>query len=191
MGWVNLVELTPFDYVCGYCNCYVGSIRGWYRAADTGAAQESRATVRVYVCSKCDKPTFFEPAKQIPGVGFGDHVDHVPDNVAHLYDEARRSIAANAHTGAVLLCRKLLMNIAVQKGASPGKSFAHYVEYLASKGYVPPDGQGWVDHIRQKGNEATHEIVEMSGDDAKELVTFAEMLLRFVFEFPSRVPKKP
>jgi hypothetical protein len=56
---------------------------------------------------------------------------------------------------------------------------------------VPPNGRGWVDHIRTKGNEANHEIVLMSAEDALELISFSEMLLKFIYEFPSRVPKKP
>ena len=41
---------------------------------------------------------------------------------------------------------------------------------------------------RKRGNEATHEIKLMSQTDAKELLTFIEMLLRFVYEFPAMVP---
>ncbi len=82
------------------------------------------------------------------------------------------------------------MNIAVARGASEGKKFIEYVEFLSEKGFVPPDGKGWVDHIREKGNDATHEIKIMSRPDAEDLITFSEMLLKFIFEFPSRVPKK-
>ena len=77
------------------------------------------------------------------------------------------------------------MNIAVQKEASENLTFIEYVEYLSSKGYVPPDGKGWVDHIRQKGNEATHEIKLIEKKDAEDLVVFSEMLLKFIYEFPS------
>jgi hypothetical protein len=63
-----------------------------------------------------------------------------------------------------------------------------YVEHLAASGYVPPHGKGWVDHIRKKGNEANHEIVLMEKDDAQELISFVEMLLKFIYEFPSRIP---
>ncbi len=62
---------------------------------------------------------------------------------------------------------------------------------MAAKGYVPPNGRGWVDHIRKKGNEANHEIRLMTKIDAEELVSFAEMLLKFIYEFPERVPKTP
>jgi hypothetical protein len=58
---------------------------------------------------------------------------------------------------------------------------------LAAKGYVPPDGREWVDHIRQKGNEANHEIKVMTAQDARDLVSFLEMLLKFVYEFPAKI----
>ncbi len=81
------------------------------------------------------------------------------------------------------------MNIAVSQGAAEGESFLSYVSYLADKGYVPPNGKHWVDHIRKKGNEANHEIALMDKGNAIELLEFCEMLLKFVFEFPNRVPK--
>ena len=82
----------------------------------------------------------------------------------------------------------MLMNIAVEQGAKEGLKFIEYVEYLASNGFIPPNGRVWVDHIRKKGNESTHEIAVMNQQDAEELVSFTEMLLKFIYEFPSRVP---
>jgi hypothetical protein len=81
------------------------------------------------------------------------------------------------------------MNIAASQGAPAGESFLKYVTFLSDKGYVPPNGKHWVDHIRKKGNEANHEIALMTKEDATELVEFSEMLLKFIFEFPNRVPK--
>jgi len=114
-------------------------------------------------------------------------VASLPKDVEALYNEARSSVTVNAFTAAVLTCRKLLMHLAVAKGAPAGQSFLAYVEYLAQQGYVPPDGKGWVDFIRTKANEANHEIIIMSAQDAKDLITFSEMLLKFVYEFPAKV----
>lgn len=124
----------------------------------------------------------------MPSPAPGNEVLHVPPELAKLYQEARVCAGAGAHTSAVLACRKMLMNIAVTQGAKPGESFIKYVEYLAASGYVPPNGKGWVDHIRKKGNEATHEIALMGQADAEELIGFTEMLLKFIYEFPARVP---
>ncbi len=72
------------------------------------------------------------------------------------------------------------MNVAVSQGADAGKSFFHYVEYLAENGFVPPNGRGWIDHIQKRGNETTHEIIVMSKENAEELISFVEMLLKFL-----------
>jgi hypothetical protein len=145
----------------------------------------------IYICPNCSKPTYLHVGKQIPGVAPGEEVGHLPADVQALYKEARNAVAIGAPTAAVLACRKLLMNIAVSQGAQAGLTFVAYVEHLASSGYVPPNGRGWVDHIRKKGNEATHEIQLMTSADAEELIAFSEMLLKFIFEFPNRVPKQP
>ena len=100
-------------------------------------------------------------------------------------------MTVGSFTAAVLLCRKLLMHIAVEKGAQENQSFLEYVNYLSQKGYVPPDGKGWVDHIRSKGNEANHEINTMSEADAVDLLTFLEMLLIFIYEFPAKIQPHP
>jgi hypothetical protein len=146
----------------------------------------------IYICHHCSRPTFFDPeGDQVPAVTYGNSVNDVTDpSVQVLYEEARRSTGAGANTAAVLCCRKILMHIAVSKGAETGKSFAVYVDFLSAKNFIPPDAKPWVDHIRTKANEANHEINLMKADDAKELLQFVEMLLKIIFEFPAAVKKK-
>ena len=72
---------------------------------------------------------------------------------------------------------------------SRGRVVCQICRLSRRQGYVPPNGRAWVDHIRTKGNEANHEIKLMSKADAEELIVFAEMLLKFMFEFPGRLPK--
>lgn len=79
------------------------------------------------------------------------------------------------------------MNLAVAQGAKEGLKFIEYVKFLSDNGYIPPNGKHWVDHIRQKGNEATHEIALMNEADAKNILVFTEMLLKFIYEFPAMV----
>jgi len=180
MAWHNTSQIGSKQYTCGWCDNLVASPVGFHC--------QGKPDERIYICPHCDRPSIFSGYSQEPGVAYGSGVGHLPADVASLYQEARNCTSASCHTAAVLICRKLLMNIAVSQGAKPGQSFISYVEHLADNGYVPPNGKGWVDHIRKKGNEATHEIVLMTQDDAKELISFAEMLLKFIYEFPNRVP---
>jgi len=78
------------------------------------------------------------------------------------------------------------MNVAVHLGAPKNQPFTAYVDYLEANHYVPPGAKTWVDAIRKKGNDATHEIPATTKEDARELIDFVEMLLKLVFEFPAR-----
>ena len=184
--WQNAMGLSPRVYVCGYCDTKVGPDRGF---------TTTNGLSLIYVCSSCARPTYFEDQRQWPGVSFGENVEHLPSDVAGLYTEARQCMSVSSYTSAVLTCRKLLMHIAVTQGAPEGKSFLEYVEFLASKGYLPPNGKGWVEVIRIRGNEANHEIKIMAQKEAEELITFLEMLLKFIYEFPLKIgvpaPKTP
>ena len=151
--WNGFSNIGQQRYRCGYCGADVGAREGYYTNV-TGPV-----LARIYICPMCNRPTFFErvdDGSQVPGVAYGEPVKNVPQTVDALYSEARKCSSAGAHTAAVLACRKLLMHVGVERGAETNKPFIYYVEFLASKGYVPPDGTGWVDHIRNKGNEANH-----------------------------------
>ena len=182
-GWHNINTIGSRKYRCGYCGFNVANDKGFFH---------NDGVRHIYVCPQCDMPTYFAGSSlQIPGVAPGEEVAHLPEPLDKLYREARNACAVGAYTASVLASRKMLMNIAVAQGASEGLKFVEYVEYLASNGFVPPNGRGWVDHIRKKGNEATHEIALMVQADAEELIAFLEMLLKFIYEFPARVPTAP
>jgi hypothetical protein len=186
ISWRGAQYIPSKSYTCGYCGKVVGPNLGFYEEPKPG---DSHGTHWIYICSFCCQPTYFDGFQQTPGAPFGHDIEQLPFDVANLYREARNCMTVGSFTAAVLACRKILMNVAVNKGANQGELFIKYVEFLDSKGYIPPDGKAWVDHIRKKGNEANHEIKQMIQNDAQELITFTEMLLRFVFEFPAKVRK--
>jgi hypothetical protein len=94
-------------------------------------------------------------------------------------------MAVNAFLPAVLTARTILMHIAVEQKADEGKDFTYYVDCLVKGGFVPPNATSWVDHIRKKGNAATHRIALMGRDDAEKVLKFVEMILLFLYEYPN------
>ena len=178
-NWQQVKEIGFISYICGYCGDKTG-VRIGYSNDSQGHS--------IFLCGGCNRPTFFEErGDQTPAPILGNNVDHLPPEVHLLYREARKCTQVEGYTACVLTCRKILMHIAVEKNAPKNQSFMQYVEYLGATGYIPPDGKGWVDHIRKRGNEANHEIKIMSKDEAFELLSFVEMLLKFVYEFPARI----
>jgi hypothetical protein len=191
MVWQNAHALPARMYECGFCGASVAPDKGWFAAGPGRVSNASAGAAFIFICHHCQGPTFFDPSgRKFPGNAFGEDVKDISDEgIAMLYEEARRASAASAYTAAVLCCRKILMHVAVEKGADAGQPFAAYVEHLAAKGYIPPGAREWVDHIRTKSNEANHEIVVMAAAEAEELLSFTGMLLKVVYEFPAALKK--
>jgi len=117
-------------------------------------------------------------------------LEGLPPEVEATYDEARRSFSVNAFTGCALLCRKLLMHVAVNAaGAEEGGTFASYVEALQSAGFITPPMIGWVDRIRENANESTHELPAPSRQRAEMTLSFTMQLLRIVYEMKYQAAK--
>ena len=188
--WRDTDNLRSRSYVCGYCGNTLASRKGYSAGRYEVGSGDTLAFI--YICYFCDSPSYFSNSgEQTPGSAFGRSVGHLPEHdVEPLYEEARACMKVNAYTAAILCCRKLLMHIAVKQGAKEGRKFAKYVSYLEDNGYVPPNGKKWVDEIREKGNEAAHDIAIVSREDAEELIEFSEMLLRFVYEYPTRIDRR-
>lgn len=186
--WHNENTFPNRKYTCGYCGERLSSEKG-YVGTDT---RNGISSFYIYICHFCHKPTFFnDDGVQTPGPIFGGEVKDISDvNVKTLFEEARKCFSTSSFTSVVLACRKLLMHIAVSKGAPVGKLFIEYVEFLSTNNFIPPDAKDWVDHIRVKGNEANHEISIMEKSDAEDLISFAEMLLKIVYEFPANIARK-
>jgi hypothetical protein len=186
--WQSPQKQSGVRYICGYCGTDTTPSSGWESDASGGHRGY------ILLCTNCNKPSFIEMIgatiqNATPAAMLGRDVEGLPEDVQTLYDEARRSTSVGSYTSAVLTCRKILMHVAVEKGAKEGLGFIQYVEYLAANSYIPPDGKDWVDHIRSKSNEANHEITIMGLDEAQDLVSFTEMLLRLVYEFKHRLKR--
>lgn len=160
ISWNNISQIPSRSYICGYCGENIASNLGFLGESHN---YKPPKIFFIYICHVCKSPTFFDDDyKQTPGSLFGKIVNDIPSKeVEELYNESRRCMSTESYTASVLYSRKLLMNIAVSKGAMEGLNFKEYVDFLSDKGFIPPDGKEWVDHIRNKGNEATHQIAIM------------------------------
>lgn len=182
MKWNNTSTLNSLSFTCGYCKNNI--------ASNTGFFTQQTPYHYIYICHKCDSPTYLDlNKKQTPGASYGSNIDRITDeSVKKLYEEARACFSVNSFTACILCCRKILMHVGVDKGAPANKTFISYVEYLDSQNYIPAGSKGWVDFIRTKSNELNHEIIVGSNADAKVLLDFTGMLLKVIYEFPSAIP---
>ncbi|KAB2337641.1 DUF4145 domain-containing protein [Cytobacillus depressus] len=189
--WKNVSNIGSVSYTCGFCNNDVAPSQGYYSTTQDYMFRDITSGI-LAICPKCNLPTFINKINdnlQTPQPRLGKDIPFLPKEIKEIYNEARNCISVHAYNSAALSCRKLLMNVAFSKGAKAGEKFAVYVDFLDNNHFIPPGGKGWVDHIRKKGNEATHEIPNLKREDALELLDFTEMLLRNVFEMPGKMAK--
>ena len=192
----NAYKLNPKTYECGYCGYKVSSDKGMCLTQNT-----DEMAADIYICNNCHLPTLIYDIKvydafgverektyeQIPGVRFGEPIKHLPYEVDKIFEEARESFSVGAYTAVMLLCRKLLMHVAVDLGAKENKSFLYYVDYFEKEGYISKNAKPWVDKIRKLGNEANHEIMIGNREDAKKIIQFSTMLLKTNYEYPKEI----
>jgi hypothetical protein len=96
---------------------------------------------------------------------------------------------SGAYRSAALACRTTLMYVATElnnKTQIEG-GFKANVEWLFKNGWIPPNGKAWVDYIKDRGNDATHEILVADPELARQLVDFLAMLLRYAYDMPNRL----
>nr|WP_060596943.1 DUF4145 domain-containing protein [Bacillus pumilus] len=182
--WALESDIHSTPYQCGYCERNVATNEGIHcKVEDYGAFE----VATVVICPHCNFPSVLSvylDNGQIPLPKIGGKIKGLKENIEKLYEEVRSCYSIGSFNAAVLLARKLLMNIAVDKGADVGGNFKFYVDYLSDQ-FIAPNNRSWVDKIRLTGNIATHEIPDIQKEDAEEILLLVEMLLRLVYEFPS------
>jgi uncharacterized protein DUF4145 len=109
----------------------------------------------------------------------------LPADVERAWNEARSAHSVGAYTAAEMICRKILMHLAVDKaGAQAGRQFAQYVDDLENAGYITAGLKPVVDQVRQRGNVANHELPASTMQDSLTTIKITEHLLEAMYELP-------
>lgn len=178
------------SFTCGHCGHLVTGIRVSYYATDDRAWPRPRYKFTEWViCPECLSGSVFNENKLDPPQSYGPEIEGLPETVRAAYAEVRSCMRVGALTAAELVCRKIMMNAAVDKGAKQGQAFTDYVAFLESEGFTTRAMKNWVDLIRTHGNGATHEIPVPSKERAESTVQFTIQLLMNVYELPSKAAK--
>lgn len=93
------------------------------------------------------------------------------------------------------MARSALEGIVADKGETKG-SLALRLKNLADRGVLLPTLADWSKEVRLLGNDAVHDLtVEVSMEDAKQLVEFIRELARYIYvlshDLQKRLAKKP
>ena len=189
--WHDAISIESLSYSCGWCGNQVACTHGWIGLPD---AYDDH--MRIYVCSHCTQPTIFKfdmgghKLLSLPAPNVAKKIKGMPDKVKQAYVEACKCLAQDAPTTAVMMCRKLLVYVAVQEGAERDlDGYVPYVNFLKEKGHVPPNAHKMVDLVRKIGNDANHELKPVDPTEAEALLSFMGMLLTFIYTFKAEAEK--
>lgn len=168
---------------CGACG-------GTGAAAVIAFVIDAGQWVRWLRCTNCgDGSVTTKAGVTYPTAPRGESIEGLAGDVASAYDEARRCASVAAFTACDLICRKLLMHVAVDKGAKEGDTFKAYLKHLETAGYITPPMKPWADLIRDHGNLATHELPPSNEARAMGTLEFTAQLLKVIYEMPHKVEK--
>ena len=171
-------EIVAYD--CGHCERSVAGIL---------VARISSSSIQWLLCPSCGKGSVRHRNTILPSPLSIPKVDGLPPDISQAYDEARNSFSVKAYTGCEILCRKILMSVAVNKGAKKNQTFESYVDYLKNNGYITVSLKDMADTIRKNGNESTHEIRQPDSERSEYTLEFTAQVLRSVYEIAAKFSK--
>lgn len=114
--------------------------------------------------------------------------ENLPPQDLLIWEEARACLGSGAYMATVMLCRKLLLHIAVANGLAPedargySPGFAECVAHLETAGVITKNMLEFVEPIKDVGNAANHKIVAVTQEQAEAVAKFTEHLLVIAYE---------
>jgi hypothetical protein len=139
-------------------------------------------------CVACGAPMVSYNGRFLPGPQPMTMPQGLPPEEMRLWEEVRSCLGVGAYTASVMLCRKLLLHVAVSDGLPPkdkqnrAPNYAQAVKHLESTGVITTRMRPWIDRIRDVGNEANHEIPSIVEATALDVASFTHQLLRLAYE---------
>ena len=111
---------------------------------------------------------------------------HTPDNIARYFIQGADNLKQRNWDAAGTMCRKSVdvSTKALSLEADKPKVLKQRIDALATRGLITSDLQQWAHMIRDLGNDAAHEEEPFTEDEARELHSFTDLYLTYVYTLP-------
>ncbi len=115
----------------------------------------------------------------------------IPEEIASAFTEATKTLYADCPRAAVVMARRTLEAVTVDKGETQGSLFDR-LKKLAAKSVLSPDLADWAQEVRLIGNTGAHydPLNQATLGEASELVGFLRELLRYLYELPAELKRR-
>jgi uncharacterized protein DUF4145 len=174
-----------YRYKCGHCDSQTVGFAVAYSPRQANNPSEWKTAWLRCNNPACNKGSVLVEGRIFPEPTLGFVVNGLPTEIELAYKEARKCFSVGAFTSCELMCRKILMYSACEKGAMEGEKFAFYIDFLKGKGFVTPTMEPWVEIIREHGNDSTHKLKPPDNERAESTLMFTGQLLKLIYEMQS------
>jgi hypothetical protein len=117
----------------------------------------------------------------------GDFHEAIPQPIRADFAEARRCLFAEAFKAVVVLCRRVMQAVALNRGAS-GKTLRDQVDALLTSGQITKSLHDAATEIRHFGNFGAHpqndDLDDVTREDAKAILALTDDFLLDLFVRP-------
>lgn len=127
----------------------------------------------------------------LPEVYSGKDFPDVPTHIGEAANEAHTCYSAQAYRAAILMARAVVEATAKDKGVATG-TLAAKIDELHAQGHVRELIKDTAHEIRFLGNNMAHGdfVVEVTEDEAVDVLFFMDELLDEVYQAPARVQSR-
>ena len=158
--------------------------------------------VKLAKCLNCEKPIllsedFIEIEDQFYPQGRiqlypekeSDFIGNAPKTIIKPYREAIKCYKANAYEACVIMCRKGIEAICIDKGETKG-NLINKLNNLKSNGILENTFFNWSNQLREIGNIGAHSHdEEINKQDAKDTLEFFEALILYLYHLVEKYNK--
>ena len=110
---------------------------------------------------------------------------HTPTNVAKFFEQGMDNMRGNWDAAGTMFRKALDVGLKVKfPDISPSLTLFRRIEQAEATEGLMPELAEWANQIRLDGNDAAHEDEPFSKEDAENLRTFTDLVLRYLFTLP-------
>lgn len=113
-------------------------------------------------------------------------VDHLPESLVPLWDEAIKVFRVTAYASAVVACGRSLEAAADIRGVQ-GKTLNARINRMREDGLITSEFKGAMDYVRLIRNIGAHAGKEVSRESAEGTMRFTQQTLRLLFGVPKEL----
>jgi len=108
-------------------------------------------------------------------------IKNCPKIVSYAYKEAFKCFRAHAYDACVIMCRKGIEAICIDKGEKKG-NLIQKLNNLKTKGILESTLYNWTNELRLIGNDGAHSHEQIvTQQDAKEAIDFFDALITYLY----------